>query len=104
MRSFGIGVAGATGGNTLRAFAAQFLADTPVSRGLAELVERHCARIGLDPQLAESLFFTCWMHRALKESMRLGPGKVGDGRYVKLLRLCLARRDEPALRRVFEGA
>lgn len=104
MRSFGIGVAGATGGNTLKAFADQFLFDTPVSRGLGELVERHCARIGIDPELAEPLFFTCWMHRALKESMRLGPGMVDQGRYVRLLRLCLARRDAPALRRVFDGA
>jgi hypothetical protein len=103
MRSFGIGVAGATGGNTLKAFADQFLFDTPVSRGLAELVERHCVRVGIDRGLAESLFFTCWMHRALKESMRLGPDDVGGGRYVKLLRLCLARRDAPALRRVFDG-
>jgi hypothetical protein len=102
MRSFGIGVAGATGGNTLKAFADQFLFDSAVSRGLAELVERHCARIGIDRSLVESLFFTCWMHRALKESMRLGPEKVADGRYVRLLRLCLARRDAPALRRVFD--
>jgi len=103
MRSFGIGVAGATGANTLKAFADQFLFDTPVSRGLGELVERHCTRIGIDRRLAEPLFFTCWMHRALKESMRLGPEKLGGGRYVRLLRLCLARRDAPALRRVFDG-
>jgi hypothetical protein len=41
------------------------------------------------------------MHRALKESMRLGSGKLDRGRYVRLLRLCLERRDAPALRRAF---
>jgi aminoglycoside phosphotransferase (APT) family kinase protein len=101
MRSFGIGVAGATGGDTLQAFADQFLFDTAVSHGLAEVVERHCERVGIDRSLVEPLFFTCWMHRALKESMRLAPGKLDHGRYVRLLRLCLERRDAPALHRLF---
>jgi aminoglycoside phosphotransferase (APT) family kinase protein len=101
MRSFGIGVAGATGGDTLKAFADQFLFETAVSHGLAEVVDRHCERLAIDRSLVEPLFFTCWMHRALKESMRLAPGTLDRGRYVRLLRLCLERRDTPALRRVF---
>jgi hypothetical protein len=105
VRSHGVTVARAGGTNdSQKAFAEQFLADTPMSRALADLIDRHREQIGLAPELVEPLFFTCWMHRALKESMRLGPGELADGRYVSLLRMCLARRDAPALRRVFGDA
>jgi phosphotransferase family enzyme len=105
VRSFGITVARAGGTrSSQKAFAEQFLADTPMSRGLADLVERHCARIDLDRTLVEPLFYTCWMHRALKEAMRLGPEELSRGRYFSLLRMCLARRDAPALRRVLADA
>jgi len=35
--------------------------------------------------------------------MRLPPGQLERGRYVRLLRLCIDRRDAPALRRLFGG-
>jgi hypothetical protein len=55
----------------------------------------------LDPALVEPLFYTCWMHRALKEATRLQPDRLESGTYVRLLRLCVARRDAPGLRRLF---
>ena len=100
-RSVGIGVARATGTrSSLDAFAEQYLADGPLSRALADDVRRHCAQIDLDPALVGPLFFTCWMHRALKEAARLEPRRLAHGRYARLLRLCLQRRDAPGLTRL----
>jgi len=104
-RSIGIGVARATGTRgSLDAFAEQYLADAPLSRALAEDVARHCAQIDLDPALVGPLFFTCWMHRALKEAARLEPHRLATGRYARLLRLCLQRRDAPGLTRLCGAA
>jgi len=82
----------------------QYLADGPLSLALADDVGRHCAQIGLDPALVGPLFFTCWMHRALKEAARLEPHRLATGRYARLLRLCLERRDAPGLRRLWGAA
>ena len=100
-RSVGVGAARAAGTrSSLDAFARQFLPDGPVSRALAHDVERHGSQIGLDPALVGPLLLTCWMHRALKEAMTMRPERLARGRYVRLLRLCLERRDAPGLRRI----
>ena len=100
-RSVGVGVARASGTRgSLEAFAREFLPDGPMSRTLANDAERYAARIGLDPGLIGPLFLTCWMHRAIKEAATLAPERLGQGRYVRLLRLCLRHRDAPGLRRV----
>jgi hypothetical protein len=100
-RSVGIGVARAAGTrSSLDAFAEQHLADGPSSRALADDVARYCSQIDLDPALVGPLFYTCWMHRALKEAARLEPHSLANGRYARLLRLCLQRRDAPGLRRL----
>jgi Phosphotransferase enzyme family len=104
-RSVGVGVARATGTrSSLDAFAEQYLADSPLARALADDVGRHCAQINLDPALVGPLFFTCWMHRALKEAARLEPHDLANGRYARLLRLCLQRRDAPGLKRLWSVA
>jgi hypothetical protein len=104
-RSVGIGVARATRTrSSLDAFADQYLADGPLARALADDVGRHCAQIDLDPALVGPLFFTCWMHRALKEAARLEPHRLATGRYARLLRLCLQRRDAPGLTRLCGAA
>jgi Phosphotransferase enzyme family len=104
-RSVGIGVARASGTrSSLDAFAEQYLADGPMSRALADDVGRHCTQIDLDPVLVGPLFFTCWMHRALKEAARLEPHGLANGRYARLLRLCLQRRDAPGLTRLCGAA
>ena len=82
----------------------QLLGDTVVNRVLAEAVDHHCARIGLDRRLVEPLFVTCWMHRALKEATRLRPERLDDGHYATLVRLSLRERDAPGLRRLYATA
>jgi Phosphotransferase enzyme family len=100
-RSAGIGVGRAAGARrSLDAFAGQMLADGVFARLVADDVARHCGSIDLDPALVAPLFFTCWMHRAVKEAARLPQGRLGRGRYVTLLRLCLARADAPGLARI----
>jgi hypothetical protein len=101
-RSVAVGVSRAAGTRSaLAAFAEQILADSPLSRALAADVDAHCARIGLDRALAGPLFLMCWMHRALKEAMRLTPAALPRGTYATLLRACLARPDAPGLVRLF---
>jgi hypothetical protein len=70
--------------------------DRVVARAIAE----YCRRVALDPTLVEPLFFFCWVHRALKEATRLRPERLASSHYLALLRRCLARREDPALRAV----
>ncbi len=84
----------------LDSFAAAFLGESPLSSFLQQAVEHYCARVGLHPTLVEPLFFTCWMHRALKESARLHPARLGDGRFLEVLRHCIAHREAPGLDRL----
>lgn len=102
LRSCGVSAARRGGAaSTLKVFEARFLAESAFSALLAESVRRYCARIGLPPDLIEPLFYTCWMHRALKEATRLPTDRLEKGQYAALLRLCIERRDAPGLRRLF---
>ena len=85
-------------------FGQRFFGESPLSGFIHDAVERYAARVGLHPTLVEPLFYTCWMHRALKEASRLAPAKLGDGKFVQLLRHCIARRESPGLRRLFGSA
>ena len=44
-------------------------------------------------ELVEPLFYTCWMHRALKESTRLTAGDLERGHYFSVLRASIKRRE-----------
>lgn len=102
MRSYSLDAARKQGLNQrLAAFSQQFLEDTPLSRLYVDVIERYCRSIGLDRGLIEPLFYTCWMHRALKESMRLDPAKLGHGHFANLIWWCRERQDAPTLQRLF---
>lgn len=101
-RSYSIGAARAQGiHDRLRGFSEQFLSDTALSRLLVDRITHYCERVGLHRSLVEPLFYTCWMHRALKESTRLTAGQLERGHYVNLLRLGIEARDMPTLYRLF---
>jgi hypothetical protein len=87
----------------LAGFEQQFLGTTSLSRLIVEVTNRYCARVGVPAATVEPLFYTCWMHRALKEATRLTPGKLDEGHYVSLLQLCIARRGEPMLTHLFSS-
>jgi hypothetical protein len=85
----------------LDALARLFLADSPLATLVVDSTRRYTAGTGLPGELVEPLFYTCWMHRALKEATRLVPSKLSTGHYYQLLLLAIERNDEQALRRLF---
>ncbi len=82
--------------DALKNFTQHFLQPSALSTLLQEIVSKYCNLIGLDHELIESLFYTCWMHRALKESTRLTGEKLDSGHYVNLLRLAIDNRSSLA--------
>ncbi len=102
MRSYSLDAARKLGvDNRLDGFTQQFLMDTPLSRLFVKTIKRYCRLIGLDDDLIEPLFYTCWMHRSLKEAMRLEPAKLGQGHFVNLIWWCAEHRDSATLSRLF---
>lgn len=101
LRSYALDIARAGGVNEgLQGFTQQFLADTPLSRLLVETVHDYCQAIGLPATVVLPLFYTCWMHRALKEATRLPANQVDTGRFVNLLRMCIDHPNTPTLQRL----
>jgi SAM-dependent methyltransferase len=102
LRSYGVAVSRAAGTHDpTESFVRHYLEESDLGVMLVDAVRSVCERTRLDPALVEPLFYTCWMHRALKEATRLQPDRLESGTYVRLLRLCVARRDAPGLRRLF---
>lgn len=103
LRSYVVSAARAGGQHQpLDGFAAHFLDEGALSGALADAVARYRAQVGLTAAMAETLFYTCWLHRALKQATLLPPERLDrDGHYASLLRLCIDRRQEPTLRRIF---
>jgi hypothetical protein len=102
LRSYVVGASRIRGGpDGLKAFAQQFLDDSPFSSMIVDSTKSYCEQIHLPGDLIEPLYYTCWMHRALKEATRLSPARLESGDYVNLLRLCIERHDSPTLKRLF---
>jgi hypothetical protein len=102
MRAFGVLAARRAGTRDMtRGFAEQYLQLTPIGDLLAEATRRACDQIGLVTSLVEPLFYTCWMHRSLKEATRLEQHNLERGHYISLLRMCIDQRNTPALQRLF---
>ena len=102
LRSYAIGFSQANGTHDRQqAFAQHFLATSPLSGLAIGAVHDYSTRVGLPNAFVEPLFYTCWMHRALKQSTLLEPSKLQRGYYVSLLRLCIEQRDTPTLNRLF---
>ena len=72
-------------------------------REVRSWVTRYREATDLDPELVEPLFYTCWMHRALKEATRLHPARLEEGHYASLLFRCIEQRDMPGMRRLLGG-
>ena len=101
-RTFASWVARQSGENDpQKNFAAHFLLDSPINRLMAAQFHHFAAEIQLDPALIRPLFYTCWMHRALKESMRLSPEQMAGGTFVNILRLCIREKSAPGLQAIF---
>jgi hypothetical protein len=82
-------------------FDREALDDTALSRINARFVADYVRRVGIPSEAIAPLFYTCWMHRSLREAMRVAPGSVHLARYFQLLRLCMAQKDSPGLQQLF---
>lgn len=80
-----------------------FLEATPFNRQLVGSARRYCEEIGLPKTLVEPLFYTCWMHRALKEAASLSAASLDKGHYLNLLRYFIENRHSEALGGLFYG-
>ena len=103
IRTYGAWSARATtSGDVTKGFVDQFLTSSPFNRLMAEAIARYCERVGLAPELVEPLFYTCWMHRGLKEATRLTAAQLSRGHYFNVLRACIEQRE--ALAPLFASA
>lgn len=82
-------------------FASTFVGRSQLSPLVIEAIERYRTAVGLPADLLGTLFVTCWVHRAVKEAGRLPAGRLEDGHYANLVRLCLERRG-PTLERILD--
>jgi hypothetical protein len=102
LRSYAAGASKLKGvTNRVQEFKEQFLGDTGISRFLVQSVRDYVEHINLQPEFVQPLFYTCWMHRALKESTLLASGNLSDGYYFSILRLCIQQNENAALQRLF---
>jgi len=102
MRSYCIWVTRGSGRyESLQVFVQSFLGETPLNMFVNEMTRSYCQQVGIPAELIQPLFYTCWMHRALKESTRLPQAKLDHGHYVNLLRTSIDQVIAPGLRRLF---
>lgn len=80
-----------------------FLERSALGDRLQDYTGRYCEHIGLERSLVEPLFYTCWMHRALKESTRLPASNLDSGSFITLLRLVIEQRKSTGLMRLFKN-
>lgn len=85
----------------LKACESAFLTESDMARWVRGAVARYCDAVGVAEPFVEPLFYTCWMHRSIKEATRLEPHALNKGHYVNLLRLLVRGRGRDSLNRLF---
>lgn len=79
-----------------RAVARHLIGASGFNRAAAGWFADYAGRAGLGPDVVEALFHTTWLHRAVKEADRLGPGRRGH--YGPLCTRLVLAREEPGIR------
>lgn len=87
--------------DSLHAFTKNFLEASELGAQLIASTSRYCETVGVDKRWIEPLFYTCWVHRALKEATRLQKETLDAGHYINLLRLAIEHRDTPVFQTLF---
>jgi len=82
--------------DNLTSFAKQFL-KPPWLVLLQNVTQSYSHQISLAEELIEPLFYTCWMHRALKEAARLTIDQLESSHYLNLLRVTIDQRNSIVL-------
>ncbi len=88
--------------NSTEAFRQQFLSKTAMGKLLIKATQSYCQRINLDARWVAPLFYTCWMHRSLKEAMRLPAEQLQNGHYVNVFKLSAENRASGVLKELFD--
>lgn len=103
LRSYSTWVGKSNGGrNALRAIQEGILGDGPLAGLMLDASFRYCREVDLPIELVEPFFYTCWMHRALKQATSLTPDRLAGGHYYNLLRLTIDERPtSPVLKTLF---
>jgi SAM-dependent methyltransferase len=85
-------------------FREHFLKASPLNAFIQEAAANYCREVGLEPKLMEPLFYTCWIHRALRQSILLPPERLQEGEAFRVLRESIRRHDAPGLSAIFGHA
>ncbi|MCI0347525.1 MAG: aminoglycoside phosphotransferase family protein, partial [Chloroflexi bacterium] len=103
-RSFAV-VSGRAKGerSMMRSIEQHLLSPTPINGLIADVVARYREQVGVPGDLVEPLFHLSWMHRALKEAMRLSEDRLRSSHYLALLRRGIELRSGAGLRRLLAG-
>ncbi len=103
IRTFGTWISRKNGEtDSLSSFTFHFINRSPLGEMLVSQLQQYCYQVGVSVHLVEGLFYSCWMHRAIKEATRLAPERVHYGHFYRLLCHCIDRRYSYGLRSLFE--
>lgn len=91
------------GTDRVRGLLGELLGETPLGAAVVDATRRYCAVVGVPVVLIEPLFYTCWMHRAVKEAARLTQQTLARGHYATLVRAAIAFREERGEIRLFDA-
>jgi len=102
-RSFGNWVARQRDGerDTARTFERTFLDASELNERLVTAVDGYCERVGLDRDIVEPMFYTCWMHRALRQAT--WAGSLQSAHFITVLQRSIDRPESPGLLALFRG-
>lgn len=85
--------------DTIANFRSNLLQRGPFNDLLVNATRRYCDSVGLQESLVAPMFYTCWMHRALRQAT--WAEVLQEGHFVRLLRLCIEERRSPGLATLF---
>jgi SAM-dependent methyltransferase len=98
VRSFGNWIGRVQGERDSTAiYARAFAARGPLADLQATAVRQYSAAVGVHPDFVAPLFYSCWLQRAIREAA-WATGHLVDGTFIRLLRLCIEKVDEPGMR------
>lgn len=85
--------------DTLKNFNENFFQDNDTSRFIRQATHQYCRAVGLDPALIAPMFFTCWMHRALRQAT--WADSLQEAHFVSVIKMAIEQQDAPGLKGLF---
>jgi len=100
-RSFGNWVSRQREGelDTLKNFDKNFFQRGDLNDLLVHATHHYCELVGLERSLVAPMFYTCWMHRALRQAT--WADSLNEAHFINALRMSIDNRDSPGLRALF---